>query len=56
MAMKYAGHVDYSFTNEDKQFLNTDNENTCVMDNFIGMYGKKLNLTRDDFLNYIKKL
>ena len=50
MPMKYSEHVDYSFTNEDKQFLNTDNENTCVIDNFIGMYGKELKLTRDAFI------
>ena len=53
MKMKYSEHVDYSFTNEEKKFLNTDNKltGTCVIDNFIGMYGKELKLTRDDFIN-----
>ncbi len=50
MPKKYSKHVDYSFTKEEKQFLNTDNENTCVIDNFIGMYGEELKLTRDAFL------
>ncbi len=35
MPMKYSEHVDYSFTNEDKQFLNTESENTCVIDNLL---------------------
>ncbi len=50
MPMKYAEHVDYSFTNEDKQFLNIESAGTCVIDNFIGLYGKELKLTRDDFI------
>ena len=52
MKMKYAEHVDYSFTNVDKQFLNTYEKEacgTCVIDNFIGIYGKELKLTREDF-------
>ena len=53
MKMKYAEHVDYSFTKEEKMFLNTDDTlfGTCVIDNFIGMYGKELKLTRGDFIN-----
>ena len=57
MPMKYSEHVDYSFTDEDKQFLNTDISKatpTCVIDNFIGMYGEELKLTRDALLHYIK--
>jgi hypothetical protein len=54
MPMKYSEHVDYSFTNKDKQFLNTDNENTCIIENFICIYGEELKLTRDALLNYIK--
>ena len=53
MPMKYAEHVDYSFTNEDKQVLNTDDkesEGTCDIDNFIGLYGAELKLTRKDFI------
>jgi hypothetical protein len=50
MPMKYSEHVDYSSTNEDKQFLDTESEGTCVIDNFIGMYGEELKLTRDGFL------
>jgi hypothetical protein len=50
MPMKYSKHVDYSFTNEDKQFLDTESDGTCVIDNFIGMYGEELKLTREGFL------
>jgi 5-methylcytosine-specific restriction enzyme A len=52
MKMKYIEHVDYSFTQEEKKFLNADHQltGTCVIDNFVGMYGKKLKLTRDDFI------
>ena len=51
MKMKYAEHVDYSFTKEEKKFLNKDSLNgTCVIDNFIGMYGEELKITRDDFI------
>ena len=50
MPMKYAEHVDYSFTNEDKQFLNTESEGTCVIDNFIGLYGAELKMTREYFI------
>ena len=53
--MKRATHVDYSFTNEDKQFLNEKEKyGTCVIDNFIGMYGDELKLTRDDFIQLHK--
>ena len=51
--MKFSEHVDYSFTDEDKQFLNTDKKEasgTCVIDNFIDIYGKELKLTREDFI------
>ena len=51
--MKYAEHVDYTFTNEDNQFLITDKSKstgTCVIDNFIGLYVEELKLTRGDFI------
>ena len=52
MKMKYAEHIDYSFTNEEKKFLDKVplNGGTCVIDNFVGMYGKELKITRDDFI------
>ncbi len=50
MPTKYCGHVHYSFTNEDKEFLNTDGEGTCIIDNFIGLYGKELKITRYGFI------
>ena len=51
MKMKQATHINYSFTNEEKKFLNEKSTwGTCVIDNFVGMYGKELKLTRDDFI------
>ena len=38
MPMRQAGHVQYSFTNEETKFLK--DTNTCAFDNFIGVYGK----------------
>ena len=30
------------------------NNGTCVIDNFIGMYGEKLKITRDNFIDMCK--
>ena len=56
MKIKYAEHVDYSFTKEEKKFLNKDSLNgTCVIDNFIGMYGEEFKIKRDDFIKLHQK-
>ena len=59
MKMKLADHVEYSFTNEEKKYLNTDTNKqstgTCVIDNFIGLYGEELKLTKDDFIDMHNK-
>ena len=60
MKMKLADHVEYSFTNEEKKYLNTDTNKqstgTCVIDNFIGLYGEELKLTKDDFIDLHNKI
>ena len=51
MKMKLAEPVEYSFTHEEKKFLNKDGlTGSCVIDNFIGVYGEELKITRNDFI------
>ena len=52
MPMRQVGHVQYSFTNEETKFLN--DTNTCAIDNFIGVYGETLKMTRDDLIKLNK--
>jgi hypothetical protein len=44
MPMKNASQLSYNFIDEYKDFL--QNTGTCVIDSFIGMYGKELGITR----------
>jgi hypothetical protein len=46
-------HLDYDFTTEEKKYLST--ENTCVIDNLIGVYGKELKLNKDKLIKLNKK-
>ncbi len=46
--MKSASQLMYNYIDEYKDFL--QDTGTCVIDNFIGMYGEKLKLTRDGFI------
>ena len=48
LKIKYAKHAEYSHTKEEKKFLNING--TCVIDNFIGMYGEELKITINDFI------
>ena len=52
MKMKYAEHAHYSFTKEEKKFLNTDDKlnGICVIDNFVGIYDEELKLNRNHFI------
>ena len=45
-------HLDYDFTTEEKKYLST--ENTCVIDNLIGVYGKELKLNKDKLIKLNK--
>jgi hypothetical protein len=47
--MKNATPLMYNCIDEYQEFL--QNTGTCVVDNFIGMYGEKLKLTRDKFID-----
>jgi hypothetical protein len=52
-AMKNATPLMYNCIDEYQEFL--QNTGTCVVDNFIGMYGKELKLTRDKFIDMCKE-
>ena len=45
--MRKATQLDYNIIEEYKEFL--QNNGTCVIDNFIGMYGEALGITRKYF-------
>jgi hypothetical protein len=51
--MKSVSQLIYNYINEYKGFL--QDTGTCVIDNFIGMYGKELKLTRDGFITMCKE-
>ena len=51
--MKQATQLDYNIIDEYKDFL--QNNGTCVIDNFIGMYGEALGITRDNFIDMCKE-
>jgi hypothetical protein len=42
--MRSSSQLIYNYIDEHKDFL--QNTGTCVIDNFIGMYGEELKLTR----------
>jgi hypothetical protein len=44
MPLRQAGHIEYSFTTQETKYLTT--ENTCVIDNLLGVYGKELKLNK----------
>jgi hypothetical protein len=39
MPLRQAGHIESSFTTQETKYLTT--ENTCVIDNLVGVYGKE---------------
>ena len=46
--------LDYDYIKEYQGFLQTDKDyGTCVIDNFVGMYGNKLHITRNDLIERI---
>ncbi len=53
MPLRQCGHLEYSFTEEEAEYLTT--ENTYVIDNLIGVYGKELKLNRDGLIKLNKK-
>ena len=53
MPMKNASQLNYNIIDEYKDFL--QNTGTCVIDNFIGMYGEELGITRKYFKCLVKE-
>jgi hypothetical protein len=49
MPMKNASQLDYNIIDEYKDFL--QNNGKCVIDNFVGMYGEDLKITRENFID-----
>jgi hypothetical protein len=53
MPMRQCNTIDYNFTKQEKKYLST--ENTCVIDNIIGIYGDELKLDRDRLIKLNKE-
>ena len=53
MALRQVGQIQYNFTTQETKYLTTDN--TCVIDNLVGLYGKELKLNRDNIITLNKK-
>ena len=53
MPLRQAGHIEYSFTTQETKYLTT--ENTCVIDNLVGVYGKELKLNKDNIIKLNKE-
>jgi hypothetical protein len=51
--MKHALQLDYNIIDEYKDFL--ENTGTCIIDNFIDMYGEELGITRKYFKCLVKE-
>ena len=51
--MRSASQLMYNYIDEHKDYL--QDTGTCVIDNFIGMYGEELKLTRDGFITMCKE-
>ncbi len=47
MPLRQAVYIEYSFTEQETKYLTT--ENTCVIDNLVGVYGK-LKLNKDNII------
>jgi hypothetical protein len=48
MPLRQAGHIEYNFTTQETKYLTTDD--TCVIDNLVGVYGKELKLNKDKII------
>ena len=53
MPLRQAGHLEYNFTIQETKYLL--NENTCVIDNLVGLYGETLNINKDKLINLNKE-
>ena len=53
MPLRQIGYIEYSFTKKETKYLKT--ENTCVIDNLVGVYGKELKLNKDNIIKLNKE-
>ena len=53
MPLRQAGYLQYNFTEQETKYLL--NENTCDIDNLVGLYGKELKLDRDSIIKLNKE-
>ena len=53
MPLRQATYLEYSFTEEEKKYLL--HENTCVIDNLLGLYGKELKMNKNKLIALNKK-
>ncbi len=54
MPLCQAGHLEYNFTKQETKFLTT--ENTCVIDNLVGLYGTGLKLNKNKIIKLNKEI
>ena len=53
MPLRQAGYIEYNFTEQETKYLTS--ENTCVIDNLVGVYGKELKLNKDKIIKLNKE-
>jgi 1,2-phenylacetyl-CoA epoxidase PaaB subunit len=53
MPLRQSGVLEYNFTTQETKYLKT--ENTCVIDNLVGVYGKELKLNKDKIIKLNKE-
>ena len=53
MPLRQVGSIEYNFTTQETKYLTT--ENTCVIDNLVGVYGKELKLNKDNIIKLNKE-
>jgi len=53
MPLRQTGHLQYNFTEQETKYLL--NDNTCVIDNLVGLYGKELKLNRNKIIKLNKE-
>ena len=52
MPLRQSGYIEYNFTQQETKYLM--HENTCVIDNLVGLYGKELHIDKDDIIKLNK--
>ena len=52
MPLRQASYIEYNFTKQETKYLS--NENTCVIDNLVGLYGEELKLDKEKLIKINK--